>query len=285
VAARHGDSIRVGAGPLSSCKQSVDRVVARARSRQRGSPVPASALGLALVADHVARHDGTVHIETRPGVAARASSSNFRCRHHETRILELIAATTVSISGCGVGAQTTAHPIAGGDLPSALLSPSAPTVSSAVPQLPSSTIYLVEGDGLVSVRRPTARTASLAGLLTSLLAGPTRTESENGLSTAINTDPVLNHVAMHDGTATVDLGGAFGDVRGQQEVLAAAQDVLTTLSYPGVIRVQITLDGAVTDIPLADGTLTPDSLDRADYAPLLTTASADATPAAVMPSQ
>jgi hypothetical protein len=31
-----------------------------------GSPVPASALGLALVADHVARHDGTVHIETRP---------------------------------------------------------------------------------------------------------------------------------------------------------------------------------------------------------------------------
>jgi hypothetical protein len=197
-----------------------------------------------------------------PGVAARASSSNFRCRHHETRILELIAATTVSISGCGVGAQTTAHPIAGGDLPSALLSPSAPTVSSVVPQLPSSTIYLVEGDGLVSVRRPTARTASLAGLLTSLLAGPTRTESENGLSTAINTDPVLNHVAMHDGTATVDLGGAFGDVRGQQEVLAAAQDVLTTLSYPGVIRVQITLDGAVTDIPLADGTLTAPTTPR-----------------------
>jgi spore germination protein GerM len=190
----------------------------------------------------------------------------------------LIAATTVAITGCGVGAQTTAHPIASGDLPSALLSPSAPAVSSAVPQLPSSTIYLVEGDGLVRVRRPTSRTASLVGLLTSLLAGPSSTESENGLGTAINTDPVLNHVAMHDGTATVDLGGAFGDIRGQQEVLAAAQVVLTTLSYPGVTRVQITLDGAVTDIPLADGTLTTNALVRADYAPLLTSASADASP-------
>jgi spore germination protein GerM len=137
---------------------------------------------------------------------------------------------------------------------------------------------LVEGDGLVRVRRPTSRTASLAGLLTSLLAGPSSTESENGLSTAINTDPVLNHVAIHDGTATVDLGGAFGDIRGQQEVLAAAQVVLTTLSYPGVTRVQITLDGAVTDIPLADGTLTTNALVRADYAPLLTSASADASP-------
>jgi spore germination protein GerM len=138
----------------------------------------------------------------------------------------------------------------------------------------------VQGDGLVSVRRPTSRIANLRGLLTTLLAGPSNTESKDGLSTAINTDPVLNHVTVNDGIATVDLGGAFGDIRGQQEVLAAAQVVLTALSFPGVGRVQITLDGAVTDIPLADGTLTTAPLNRADYAPLLVLASTASSPSA-----
>jgi spore germination protein GerM len=182
-----------------------------------------------------------------------------------------------AITGCGVGAQTAAHPIDSGDLPSALLSSSAATVSSAAAQVPSSTIYLVQGDGLVSVRRPTSRTGDLAGLMTSLLQGPSTAESEHGLSTAINTDPVLNQVSVQGDTATVDLGSAFGDIRGQQEVLAAAQVVLTAVSFPGVSQVDITVDGAETDIPLADGTLTTAPLDRADYAPLLASSPAAAS--------
>ncbi len=65
------------------------------------------------------------------------------------------------------------------------------------------------------------------------------------------------------------LACTFGDIRGQEQILATAQVVMTAVSYPGIDRVHISLDGVSADVPFADGTLASRPLVRSDYEQLL----------------
>ena len=178
------------------------------------------------------------------------------------------------LAGCGVGSQPHAVVIPSDAVPSGLLEPAeSPSASSSV-EAPTSTIYLVDNDSLIAVHRPRTQTATLRGLLQSLLQGPTDDESSTGLSTAINTSPTLNKVTVDaNEMATIDLSASFGDIRGPEQVLATAQLVMTAVSFPGVTSVQISLDGALASVPLADGTLATEPLRASDYASLLVEAS------------
>ena len=62
---------------------------------------------------------------------------------------------------------------------------------------------------------------------------------------------------------------AFVEVGGQEQILAVAQVVLTATAVPGVERVRFLLEGEAVEVPRADGTLTSDSLQAADYQGLL----------------
>lgn len=192
-------------------------------------------------------------------------------------VLAAVVSAVLALAGCGVGAQPHAVVIPSGAIPSGLLAP--PESSSPPPavQTLTSTIYLVNNTQLVAVHRSRTQTATLHGLIDSLLRGPTDAESSAGFSTAINPSPTLNKVTVDvNGIATVDLSTSFGDIRGAEQVLATAQIVMTAVSFPGVTAVQISLDGAPVSVPLADGTLSGDPLRASDYASLL----AGATPRA-----
>jgi hypothetical protein len=203
----------------------------------------------------------------------------------------MLALLPLVLAACGVGPQRHATVIPSGALPSLEQSPStppasvspspsplvspspSPAVSPPIVVLPSSTIYLVSNAALVGEFRPRTQTGTLGDLLRALLRGPTDAEASRGISTAINTSPMLLGVSVQGGTATVDLSSTFGDIRAPDQVLATAQVVMTATSFPGVNAVQISLDGKVTQMPLADGTLSWSPLTFADYASLLAGAS------------
>lgn len=193
--------------------------------------------------------------------------------------------TAMLLTGCGVGIQDHSTSIPSHAIPPELLSPRGTPAPSAAQPASTSTIYLVRNGIVVGVHRPADETSTLSALLRSLLQGPTDAETQSGLVTAINTNPVLNRVTFSGSIATIDLASTFGDIRGQEQILATAQVVLTAVGYPGIDAVQISLDGAPADVPLTDGTLVSQPLVRSDYSQLLLPPLPDSSaPASAAPS-
>jgi hypothetical protein len=183
----------------------------------------------------------------------------------------LCAGVVSGLTGCGVGTQRHAATIASGDVPSGLLEPAPTPTPSVSGEAATSTVYMVAGSHVVPVQRPSSETSTLEDLLQTLLKGPTDAEAAEGLSTAINTSPTLGGVKVDGNVATVDLGSGFGAIRPPEQVLANAQLVLTTVSFPGIDAVRITLDGTPAPAPLIDGTLVTTPLTAADYVRLVGT--------------
>ena len=196
------------------------------------------------------------------------------------------------LAGCGVGSQRHATVIPSGELglfetsssspspsaavtappspmPSVASSPVSPVISGPPSVAPTSTIYLVSNNALVAEFRPRNQTSTLDRLIRTLLQGPTDAEASRGISTAINTSPTLNRITIVNSIATIDLSKSFADIRPPDQVLAAAQVVMTAVSFPGVDAVQISLDGQPASLPLADGTVATQPLTYWDYASLL----------------
>ncbi len=190
---------------------------------------------------------------------------------------------TMLLTGCGVGIQDHSTSIPSHAIPPELLAPRNTPPPSASQPASTSTIYLVRNGILVAVHRPAGETSTLSALLRSLLQGPTDTEAQSGLVTAINTSPILNQTTFSGSIATIDLASTFGDIRGQEQILATAQVVLTAVSYPGIDAVQISLDGALADVPLTDGTLVSRPLVRSDYSQLLLPPRPESSPASSAP--
>ena len=139
------------------------------------------------------------------------------------RIVLSVGLTTMLLTGCGVGIQSHATSIPSRAIPPELLSPRETPPPSASQPASTSTIYLVRNGVLVGVHRPADETSTLSALLRSLLQGPTDAETQSGLVTAINTNPVLNRVTVSGSIASIDLASTFGDIRGQEQILATAQ--------------------------------------------------------------
>jgi hypothetical protein len=171
-----------------------------------------------------------------------------------------------SLVACGIPADSQPQALARKDIPFDLL---APTTTIATPGTPGArapiNVYLVGITGLVPVSRGVRAPATLAEALSALLAGPTDAEVGNGLRTAISPQTSVSAGPVGFGVATVDLGGAFGQEGGQEQILAVAQLVFTATAVPGVNQVQFTLAGRPVEVPAGDGTLTQGPLGRSNF--------------------
>lgn len=171
-----------------------------------------------------------------------------------------------SLVACGIPADSQPQAIARKDIPFDLLAPSTTIVGPGVPgpRVPVN-VYLVGITGLVPVTRGVRAPATLPAALSALLAGPTDTEVADGLRTSITAQTSVSAGPVGFGVGTVDLGGAFGQVGGQEQILAVAQLVFTATSVPGIAKVQFTLAGRPVEVPAGDGTLTQGPLGRSDF--------------------
>jgi hypothetical protein len=171
-----------------------------------------------------------------------------------------------SLVACGIPADSQPQAIARKDIPFDLLAPSTTIVGPGVPgtRVPVN-VYLVGITGLVPVTRGVRAPATLPEALSALLAGPTDTEVADGLRTSITAQTSVSAGPVGFGVGTIDLGGAFGQVGGQEQILAVAQLVFTATSVPGIAKVQFTLAGRPVEVPAGDGTLTQGPLGRSDF--------------------
>lgn len=180
-----------------------------------------------------------------------------------------VALALVAVGGlaaCGIPADSQPQAIARNDIPFDLLAPSTTVVTPGTPGARVTiTVYMVGLTGLVPVTRGVRAPATLPEAVSSLLDGPTDAEVADGLRTAISDQTSVSPGVVGFGVATVDLGGAFGQVGGQEQILAVAQLVFTATELPGVAKVQFTLNGRPVEVPAGDGTLTQGPLGRSDF--------------------
>lgn len=171
-----------------------------------------------------------------------------------------------SLVSCGITADSRPQALARRDVPFDLLAPSTTIASPEAPgtRVPLS-VYLVGINGLVPVDRSVRPPASLAEALSALQTGPTDAEAATGLRTSIPPQTSLSAGAVGFGVGTVELGAGFGQVGGQEQILAVAQLVFTATSVPEIVKVQFTLNGRPIAVPAGDGALTQGPLGRSDF--------------------
>jgi hypothetical protein len=182
----------------------------------------------------------------------------------------LAALALAGLAGCGIPPDkgvTLAQP---GDVPFDLLdasSSSTGTTGTTGPSTPTAraTVFLVQGERLAAASRELPAPVSAQSVLESLANGPTDSEIALGLRTALLADDLIRSVGVAGGIATVDLGPAFAEIGGRDQILALAQIVSTLTGLPGVGRVSFTLEASPVGVPRGDGAITTGSVSRDDY--------------------
>ena len=171
-----------------------------------------------------------------------------------------------ALPGCGIPAEDRARPLAGRELPSSLPNRVTPPTSRlGDPSAAFVELFFVRDSRLASVRREAPATPSVEDTLAALMRGPTSLERSGGLRTAL-AGPVQLAGLEAAGVPVVDVGESFGQIEGEEEILALAQLVFTLAGVPGVDGVAFALSGRVVEVPTGDGTLKAGPLRRHDFA-------------------
>lgn len=197
--------------------------------------------------------------------------TGMRCRRR-LRALVVGAATTAALvaAGCGIPTDDHATVAAPGSVPFDLLGQAPSATATTLPVAPTekATIFLVQGERLAPVRRELPAPVSVELVLEALADGPTATEEQLGLRTALLAPKLMTSGGVSGGIATIDLGQPFTEITGRDQIVALAQIVSTVTGLPGVGRAAFTLDGNPVGILRGDGAVTTASVSRDDYATL-----------------
>jgi hypothetical protein len=145
---------------------------------------------------------------------------------------------------------------------------SAPTPSTSAPPTGDVDVevFFVRDELVAAAGRVVEAPAVARGAVAALLEGPTATETDQGLSTAIPAGTELLGISIEDGAAVVDLSGQFESGGGSLSMqLRVAQLVFTVTQFDTVDTVSIELDGRAVDAIGGEGVDATD-LTRADVA-------------------
>jgi spore germination protein GerM len=185
--------------------------------------------------------------------------------------LAALMAATLGLAGCGVPPDNQATLAAPDSVPFDLLGQAPSVTATTLPfaQTEKATLFLVQGERLAPVQRELPAPVSVESVLEALVTGPSSTEVQLGLRTALLTTPgLVRSGGVTGGIATVDLGQPFTEIAGRDQIVALAQIVSTVTGLPGVGRVRFTLDGNPVGILRGDGAVTTETVSRDDYATL-----------------
>lgn len=168
-----------------------------------------------------------------------------------------------ALAGCGVSAE---------DAPRQVTPPRGPYQAVTSPAPPATEsgglaeqLYYVRDDALVAVTRRVRTPSAPQAQIQLLLNGPTGTERNAGLTSALTGASVITGVRVAVGEATVDVAEGLAGSGRNDEVLAFGQIVCTLTSRPDVDRVSFLHEGQRLGVPRADGSLSFGPLTAADY--------------------
>jgi spore germination protein GerM len=161
-------------------------------------------------------------------------------------------------TGCAIPTQGAPSTMAPSKVPFDLLDPHLPTTTTTLPKptslVPVKVFFLNGGSQLISAPRVVAAPAPLTAVITSMLAGPTKAETTQGLTTAIPSNVSVLSATTDGGIVTVNMNAAFDDITGTNIELAVAQIVATVATENGpTTGVLFEIDGQHISVPIANG--------------------------------
>jgi Sporulation and spore germination len=176
----------------------------------------------------------------------------------------LVVLAAMITAGCGVPVDGSPRDL---DRPRPAYGSDAPAPDRLGPA--AERLYLVRDGKLVRVVRrvPAARTPQQ--MMQDLIAGPTRDEQQDGLTSALSSIQV-GATTIAQRRAAVEIGAPAVPGARSDEVLAYAQIVCTLTSQGAEVgTVSFTRDGRSLAVPQGDGLLSTAPLTIADYADLI----------------
>jgi hypothetical protein len=170
----------------------------------------------------------------------------------------LLVAVAFLAAGCAIPTQSAPSTMPPSKVPFDLLDPHLPTTTTTLPKpsslVPVKVFFLNSNSQLTSAPRVVAAPAPLTAIITSMLAGPTRTETGQGISTAIPSNVAVISTTTAAGVVTVNMNAAFGAITGSSIELAVAQIVATVATEVGLnTGVIFEIAGQRTSVPIANG--------------------------------
>jgi hypothetical protein len=180
------------------------------------------------------------------------------------RRLVLLAALTL-LAGCGGADDDDAASPGGSTATPTTPAPTTATDPEPAPAQSRVAVYFVRDEKLGVGARQAEGQAVARAAVEALLEGPSDEERGAGLTTEIPEGTELLDLAVADGTATVDLSGAFDDGGGSASMQARVAQVVATLTqFPTVERVAFRLDGEAVEAIGGEGVAVDPPLGRED---------------------
>lgn len=181
------------------------------------------------------------------------------------------------LAACGLPDEQRTEIVDDSSVPYDLLDPGTPTpddadAGSATPRQTPVVFWLSRHDLLtpsdVGLTCDETPTAVVDAALSALVAAPSSSERDAGLSSAIPSNARLTLLDITGGVAEVDLDPVtIADA--ERLPLAVGQVVLSVTSAPGVDAVRLVTSGQPVDLPLPSGALATRDVTPEDYAALL----------------
>lgn len=165
------------------------------------------------------------------------------------------AAAALALAGCGLitpAAGPTA--IARTHVGFNLLSPTIPGTNHARVHFETEPIFIVDAARrLAPASRIVPSPPSIATVVGQLLTGPTSIERAAGFTTELPRKLVLIAATVRKHVGYVDLSGSLNQLARPDELLAIGQLVLTAAYVGATQGLEISLAGAIQDLPLPSG--------------------------------
>lgn len=132
-------------------------------------------------------------------------------------------------------------------------------------------VYFARGEKLVAVQRNVAYTPEVGrAAVTSLLAGPTASEVDAGMTNEVPAGVKLNGLNIKGGCARVDLSGTYAAGGGSLSMhLRLGQLVYTLTQFPTVDEVELMLDGRLVSSLGGEGLLLDGAVSRGEWKKML----------------
>jgi spore germination protein GerM len=205
-------------------------------------------------------------------------------------LILLIGVVALLATACGAGEVGSAGPVTPGSNSNETTTTTASTTTTTAPndgttapttQPPTDTtepieqvfvelFFVKEGLSAKSIVRAVDTPLIATNAVRALIDGPTPTEQDTELSTAIPSDTLLLGLVIEEGLATIDLSREFEVGGGSFNILSRlAQVVYTLTQFPTVDEVLFHIDGKPVEVFSGEGVVLEDPVDRSDYATIL----------------
>ena len=180
----------------------------------------------------------------------------------------LLAAVLLTVvAACGVPAEDRPRAVTPPPGPFPYTATAAP--SAAETGAVTEVLYFTRDDRLIPAIRRIDQVPPVDVQLRDLLAGPTPSERDDGLTSALPGALSNAVVELVDGQARVTVAETGADTGRSDELLAYGQIVCTLGARPDVEAVIFLRDRVPLRVPRADLSLSSDPLTAADYAALI----------------